>query len=210
MTTKPHKNKNRAPLRPLNLPTLALSSCGLGFLRPMPGTWGSLPPAVAAGLIALLTFLGVLASNIATEVYYTTIAILLAASSIACVAFGRYAETRFALPSGEPQKDAPEVVADETAGQALPLLAIAPGLLLDAHPSPDGAPELDWYPFIKLLVVIALAFIAFRGFDIIKPWPGRKLERLPHGWGVLLDDLMAGVYAAVVIILAQVGLAALP
>jgi phosphatidylglycerophosphatase A len=39
------------------------------------------------------------------------------------------------------------------------------------------------------------AFILFRGFDIIKPPPARQLEPVPHGWGILLDDLVAGVYA---------------
>ncbi|MFI4854029.1 MAG: phosphatidylglycerophosphatase A, partial [Phycisphaerales bacterium JB065] len=39
------------------------------------------------------------------------------------------------------------------------------------------------------------AFVLFRIFDISKPWPVARLEKLPHGWGVLLDDLMAGVYA---------------
>jgi phosphatidylglycerophosphatase A len=42
---------------------------------------------------------------------------------------------------------------------------------------------------------IAMAFIAFRIFDIIKPPPARQLEKLPAGWGILLDDLAAAVYA---------------
>jgi phosphatidylglycerophosphatase A len=39
------------------------------------------------------------------------------------------------------------------------------------------------------------AFAAFRLFDIVKPWPANRLERLPGGWGIMADDLMAGVYA---------------
>jgi phosphatidylglycerophosphatase A len=39
------------------------------------------------------------------------------------------------------------------------------------------------------------AFVLFRIADIIKPWPARRLETLPHGWGVLIDDLAAAVYA---------------
>ncbi|MDB4679592.1 MAG: phosphatidylglycerophosphatase A [Planctomycetaceae bacterium] len=42
-----------------------------------------------------------------------------------------------------------------------------------------------------------LGFVLFRIFDIAKPWPIRKLERLPEGWGVMADDIMAGVYACV-------------
>jgi phosphatidylglycerophosphatase A len=44
-------------------------------------------------------------------------------------------------------------------------------------------------------LVLGLAFVAFRVFDIGKPWPVRGLERLPGGWGVMADDLAAGVYA---------------
>jgi phosphatidylglycerophosphatase A len=43
--------------------------------------------------------------------------------------------------------------------------------------------------------VIAAAFIAFRIFDIVKPWPARRLEDVPGGWGVMADDVMAGIYA---------------
>ena len=45
------------------------------------------------------------------------------------------------------------------------------------------------------LIVLSVAFTFFRLFDILKPPPVRQLERLPHGWGILMDDLAAGVYA---------------
>ena len=52
-------------------------------------------------------------------------------------------------------------------------------------------------PFsLKFLIA---GFLLFRFFDILKPWPIRKLENLPAGWGILCDDLLAGVYAAVVL-----------
>jgi phosphatidylglycerophosphatase A len=38
-------------------------------------------------------------------------------------------------------------------------------------------------------------FLLFRLFDIVKPWPARQLEHLPAGWGIMLDDVAAGVYA---------------
>jgi phosphatidylglycerophosphatase A len=41
----------------------------------------------------------------------------------------------------------------------------------------------------------ALAFVLFRVLDVIKPYPARDLEALPGGWGIMSDDLMAGVYA---------------
>jgi len=43
--------------------------------------------------------------------------------------------------------------------------------------------------------VVAAAFLAFRVFDIVKPWPAGRLEHVPGGWGVMADDVMAGVYA---------------
>ncbi len=46
---------------------------------------------------------------------------------------------------------------------------------------------------------LALAFILFRIFDIFKPTPIRKLEDLPGGWGIMADDLLGGVYGAVLI-----------
>ncbi len=41
----------------------------------------------------------------------------------------------------------------------------------------------------------SIAFIAFRITDTLKPWPARQMEGLPGGWGIMADDMMAGVYA---------------
>jgi phosphatidylglycerophosphatase A len=45
------------------------------------------------------------------------------------------------------------------------------------------------------------AFLLFRTFDIWKPWPVRQLEKLPGGTGIVMDDVMAGIYAALVLYL---------
>jgi len=42
-----------------------------------------------------------------------------------------------------------------------------------------------------------VAFLIFRFLDVVKPWPARRLEQLPGGFGVVLDDMMAGVYGNV-------------
>ena len=68
------------------------------------------------------------------------------------------------------EKDPSRVVIDEVSGQWLGLLML-----------PDG------------MLYIAGAFILFRFLDIIKPWPIRKLEQFPKGWGVMLDDMLAGL-----------------
>ena len=43
------------------------------------------------------------------------------------------------------------------------------------------------------------AFLLFRLFDIWKPWPVDKLQNLPGGWGIMMDDVMAGIYTALLI-----------
>ena len=44
------------------------------------------------------------------------------------------------------------------------------------------------------LMALALAFLLFRVFDILKPWPVRAMERIPGADGILLDDVVAGLY----------------
>lgn len=176
------KNKHRAPLTPLNAPTLMLSTFGLGFLRPAPGTWGSLPPPLVAA--------GALLAGAHAGWYYALTGAFFWIFAVSCVIWGRYAETRFG------RKDAAEVVADETAAVALALAAASPAIW-----NAPGA----W----AIYVFIALTFFAFRFFDIIKPWPARRLEMLPHGWGVLVDDLVAAVYAGIAAQLATLALIAI-
>lgn len=54
---------------------------------------------------------------------------------------------------------------------------------------------------------VLIAFLVFRLFDIWKPFPVNRLERLPGGWGIMADDLAAGVYGALVIfVLGQLSL----
>ena len=43
-------------------------------------------------------------------------------------------------------------------------------------------------------VWLAIAFFVFRALDVLKPWPCRRLERLPGGWGIMLDDVGAGLW----------------
>ena len=90
---------------------------------------------------------------------------------------------RFAAASIEAagSKDPSEMVLDEMAGAAVTFLGSF-GMTAGSA-----------------VIVTITGFALFRIFDITKPWPCRKLEKLPMGWGILADDLMAGVYAAVVL-----------
>jgi phosphatidylglycerophosphatase A len=73
------------------------------------------------------------------------------------------------------------VVVDEVIGQWIALA---------------GARTLNWETYLA-------GFLLFRLFDIWKPPPVRQLEALPGGWGINADDVMAGVYAALVLFLAR-------
>jgi phosphatidylglycerophosphatase A len=44
-------------------------------------------------------------------------------------------------------------------------------------------------------------FILFRAFDIIKPFPARRAERFSGGWGIMVDDLVAGLYSLIVLVI---------
>ncbi|MBX3384317.1 MAG: phosphatidylglycerophosphatase A [Phycisphaeraceae bacterium] len=162
-------------------PTLRLiTTFGLGTLRPAPGTWGSLPPVVLA---ALLMAVG-LGPDQSPWIFRGVFAVMLVVFSWACVRDADAAEARFG------RKDPSEVVADETAGQCIPLLMLTGTVMT----SPALAAASLLY-----------AFFAFRVLDIIKPWPAFMLQRVPGGWGILLDDLFAGFYAGLLLLMVVYG-----
>jgi len=151
-----------------------LTSCfGLGLLPLAPGTWGSLPPVF---IFAAMSHFGVSAGPIAI-----TMAALVLFGSIVCVLLAP------AIIAATGKDDPREVVVDELAGQALTFLPIPYFFTTDST---------TW----EICITTALGFLFFRLFDIIKPWPIRKLEKLPKGWGILADDLLAGVFAAIVVL----------
>ncbi len=94
-------------------------------------------------------------------------------ASLAGVPLSTWAERRWGT-------DPPRVVIDEVAGQWLALVLVPKSAI--------------WYP---------LAFLLFRLFDIAKPWGIGRAQEAPGGWGVMVDDLLAGVYTN---ILLQAGL----
>ena len=74
------------------------------------------------------------------------------------------------------------------------------GLLGKTDPSEVVIDEIAGFLVTMLLlpaslVNVGLGFILFRFFDIVKPWPVRQSERLKGGFGIVVDDLLAGVYA---------------
>lgn len=60
--------------------------------------------------------------------------------------------------------------------------------------------------FEKKLIWVILGFFLFRFFDIVKLFPAKSAERLPSGWGVMMDDVVAGIYGVLTLRLIQVAL----
>lgn len=145
-----------------------ITTFGLGHFRPASGTWGSMPPVAIAAVLGLMG-LGP-ASN--AWVFPVVFGVILIVFSAACIIYGDRAEAKWG-------KDPSEVVADETAGQSIALIAFP--ALFDSSP-------------IVLLAWLAAAFFVFRFFDITKIEPADMLQRIPGPWGVLLDDIAAGLY----------------
>jgi len=50
-------------------------------------------------------------------------------------------------------------------------------------------------PIVEFPVLLAVAFVTCRGFDIIKPWPADRLQRWPRGWGIVADDFFTSIYS---------------
>ena len=150
---------------------------GLGAIRPAPGTWGSLPPVLAAAVL-MAAGLGPADGAGPSAVYHLVMLGLLVAATLACAMHGDAAEAHY------DKKDPGHVVADETAGQVIPLLFLPPA----AVATPGVA-----------VLTLAYAFVAFRVMDILKPPPAHRLQRIPGGWGIVIDDLLAGVYAMIAV-----------
>ena len=72
--------------------------------------------------------------------------------------------------------DPKQATMDEAAGMAVTLLGSVP-----------------------TVPTLAVGFVLFRIFDVIKLWPARRLESLPGGWGIMADDIAAGVHAWIVL-----------
>ena len=90
---------------------------------------------------------------------------------------GIWAGTRTEELSG--RKDPGKIVVDEVAGQLIALFPLV---------------------FIKWsMLTVTVSFILFRFFDIVKPYPANRLQELKGGAGVMFDDLVAGVYAAIIV-----------
>jgi undecaprenyl-diphosphatase len=153
---------------------LFTSVFGLGRLPVAPGTWASMPVIIILGLMYHY--------GVTTQLITIAMVCLALAGSIVCI---KFAPAAIAVTG---KNDPHEVVADEVAGQAVTFLPVA-------------FTAIHTFSTSQFWIIAVLGFLLFRLFDITKPWPIRKLERFPAGWGILADDLLAGLFAAVVLLL---------
>ena len=165
--------------------SLAIATAlGLGYLPKAPGTWGSLA-GVALGWVAMtFSTLQVAPRMGATGELsnppgswwigfaWNEFVIALMVSAIGVWAANRTAKY---LQKKDPQI----VVIDEVSGQLIAYMGLATPRTF----------AVNW----KYLL---LGFILFRVFDIWKPFPARQAESLPGGFGIMADDWIAGIYAA--------------
>ena len=148
---------------------------GSGYLKPAPGTWGSL-----AGLGAWLLLVAGL-----RRLGGPLLPWLLLLAPLAVTLLAVWAAARVVQETG--QKDPSFIVVDEWAGI---WIALTP-LLFTATVQPQ--------PLSLWAARLVVPFLLFRLFDIWKPGAVDVAQRLPGGWGVVMDDVLAGLLAALLV-----------
>ena len=197
------------------------TALGVGYIPKAPGTFGSLVGVVTAFLSAIfflrprsisqLFSLHPMADSMlidrhflvpGSDIHNSVLALPIFCTLVILVflvAVGVWSSSRVAAYSGI--KDPQYVVIDEVAGQhltlILPLIPIALPRLMEHF-------DFSTYAIFAALSLVnwkylLMGFILFRVFDIWKPFPVRQLEKLPGGWGIMADDWMAGIYAAILL-----------
>ena len=149
------------------IPTIVATFFYIGYLRPAPGTWGS-----------------IIALPLAYIIHISGGFLALASATFLIIAIGLWAIA--AATKGNQTKDRPEFIVDEVAGQWLALWV------------------LSWSATFYNINILSLwpgwimAFVMFRIFDIFKPGPIGWADKRKDVFGVMLDDILAGVAAGIV------------
>lgn len=158
---------------------LALATFGVGYLPLAPGTFGS---AVGVGIYlvcreaykSIFTIARAHGWSVQSLESFRIAFMLVLIGALTLV--GIWAASRVEKLLG--RKDPGVVVVDEVVGQLIAFLFL---------------------PFNVSVWVILVGFLAFRLFDIWKPYPARRLEALESGLGIMADDVVAGGYAAILV-----------
>jgi phosphatidylglycerophosphatase A len=185
------------------------TALGTGYLKPGPGTWGSLVGLAIAVISHPYSWFLMVGNGVVLGFGkdapllsgWVGVVVLLVPSIAVWMLLaylGIHSSAQVAQFAGV--KDPQFVVIDEISGVHLALILglaplTSPSMFL--HNSDAGAFAL--YSGMSLLnwKYLLAAFLVFRLLDIAKPFPCRRLEKLAGGWGIMADDWMAGVYAAI-------------
>ena len=154
-----------------NFPIQLITMFGIGRISKMPGT-------IASFVTCIFYYLCII---FGVHIKFLLIAFLVIL--VSSIIFINKCSSNFT------EIDAKEIVIDEFLGQSLPIFLLY-------HPLQKGDPVEG------ALVYLIMCFILFRFFDILKPFPINLIDKkMKNGFGVVLDDLLAGVYVLIVIAL---------
>jgi phosphatidylglycerophosphatase A len=213
----PNTNVNAASSAPGKKPRFAFvvaTGLGAGYMKPGPGTWGSALGLILAVISHPVSWFFIISGAVEFSLGMesplrsnpngiTWLLIPSIAVWLIVAALGVRTSTQVAAYSN--MKDPQIVVIDEVSGVHLALIlalvpAGGPTMLLD----PANAAAFALFTGMSILnwKFLLAGFVLFRIFDITKPFPCRRLEKLPAGWGIMADDWMAGIYAAICLRLA--------
>jgi phosphatidylglycerophosphatase A len=157
---------------------MALATCGVGLIPLAPGTWGSavgvvLYVALGRGAERVFDYAVARGLDLSPQTFPLVLNTVLLIAILVVALVGIWAATRAEKLLGK--KDPGAVVVDEVAGQLIAFLFV---------------------PWLSGRWTVVAGFLAFRLFDIWKPYPIRRLEGLGGGLGIMADDMLAGFYAA--------------
>jgi phosphatidylglycerophosphatase A len=207
----PPKNKPERPAAasPKRKPYLSLfiaTACGLGYIPVAPGTFGSLAGlALALAVYQVLTAMGldIFQIIVVSGTQLDFLLIIQCVIAVVLAVLGVWTASR--ASRYWQQKDPQRVVIDEVSGQQLALLLGSALPVWWKTTNSWAPPTLGFITYQSPLgwKYLLLGFILFRLFDIWKPFPARQAESLPGGLGIMADDWIAGIYAALGIWLAR-------
>jgi len=208
---KPSTEATASPAPFAEKPRIAFAiatALGTGYLKPGPGTWGSLVGLIVAVIshplpwffvVSQSTHVG-LGVDLPLQAGTLGIFLLLIPSIAVWVVLALLGvKTGGQVAAFAGTEDPQYVVIDEVSGVHLALiLALAPVSPM-IFTRPEDAAVFALYTGMSILSwkFLLAGFLLFRIVDIAKPFPCRWLEKLPGGWGIMADDWMAGVYAAI-------------
>lgn len=162
---------------------------GSGFIKPAPGTWGSL-----TGLLTWIFVTKILAMLIVLPMQLYINNFIFLSILIEIVYFGLYiALIKLAIFISELvinetyAKDPSYIVIDEWVGIWITLWPLHWHVIYDF--------QTFFAQPLQLVITLLIALITFRIFDIWKPWPIQQIQILDGAYGIVVDDLVAGLYS---------------